>query len=301
MIVEAVDVLGGLRAALEAPPEERARAFVELVVEPLRPAWEPMLGYAPAGQEGVGDPALAAARMLGLYGPERSPEEGLEAIARLERAGTWDACQRTLRQAVAVLRPEAHGVELERVVLAVALADPTTPDFLDRNYGYTGWGGRPGHVVVLVWPIDFNVPRLPAVVAHEFHHNVRLSFEPWTPAVTVGQYVVLEGLAEAFAAELCGEDTVGPWATALAGAELERARRRIGEALDVAGFDKIRGYIFGDWAAAAMGYEPRGLPDFAGYAVGYRLVQAYLQRTGRTAAEATYVPWREIVAESGYW
>ncbi|XEC95978.1 DUF2268 domain-containing putative Zn-dependent protease [Paenibacillus tarimensis] len=30
------------------------------------------------------------------------------------------------------------------------------------------------------------------------HHNIRLSYEPWSPGTTVGQYLVLEGLAEAF-------------------------------------------------------------------------------------------------------
>jgi len=68
----------------------------------------------------------------------------------------------------------------------------------------------------------------------------------------------------------------------------------------VTGFDVIRGYIFGDWAAAAAGYQKQGLPDFAGYTVGYRLVRAYLRRSGRTAAAATYLPWRELVEGSGY-
>ena len=39
---------------------------------------------------------------------------------------------------------------------------------------------------------------------------------------------------------------------------------------------------------------------FAGYALGYRAVQAYLARTGRSAAEATFLPAAEILAESGY-
>ncbi|MCB0032906.1 MAG: hypothetical protein KDE51_02710, partial [Anaerolineales bacterium] len=49
-----------------------------------------------------------------------------------------------------------------------------------------------------------------------------------------------------------------------------------------------------------QGTEPLGMPDYGGYAVGYRVVQAYLRRTGKTIQEATFVPAAEIVAESGY-
>jgi uncharacterized protein YjaZ len=34
--------------------------------------------------------------------------------------------------------------------------------------------------------------------------------------------------------------------------------------------------------------------------MGFRVVRAYLERTGRTAAEATYTPWQEIAEGSGY-
>jgi CheY-like chemotaxis protein len=43
-----------------------------------------------------------------------------------------------------------------------------------------------------------------------------------------------------------------------------------------------------------------GMPDYGGYAIGYRVVQAYLERTGNTIEAATFVSVAEIVAESGY-
>jgi uncharacterized protein YjaZ len=93
---------------------------------------------------------------------------------------------------------------------------------------------------------------------------------------------------------------LGPWTLGLHGAALDALRPRYREALEVTGFDEIRGYIFGDWAAERSGYRKQGLPDFAGYAFGYRMVRAFLDRTGLSAAEATYLPWREIVAGSGW-
>ena len=47
-----------------------------------------------------------------------------------------------------------------------------------------------------------------------------------------------------------------------------------------------------------QGRSGRGGPDFAGYTIGRRVVPAYRARTGRSADEATFRPWREIVEES---
>jgi uncharacterized protein YjaZ len=42
------------------------------------------------------------------------------------------------------------------------------------------------------------------------------------------------------------------------------------------------------------------VPAFAGYALGFRAVQEYLRRTGKSVAETTLMPAEEIIAESGY-
>ena len=141
---------------------------------------------------------------------------------------------------------------------------------------------------------------MPSSTAHEFNHNVRFSVEPWTMNTTVGQYMISEGLAENFAAEQYSHDLIGPWNTLFSESDLQELRPRYRDALNVTGFDEIRGYIFGDWSAEQFNHKKQGVPDFAGYAMGYRVVRAYIERTGRTAAQATYVPWQEIVEESGY-
>ena len=43
-----------------------------------------------------------------------------------------------------------------------------------------------------------------------------------------------------------------------------------------------------------------GMPDYGGYAIGYRVVQAYLARTGQSIEAATFVPADEIVRQSGF-
>lgn len=112
--------------------------------------------------------------------------------------------------------------------------------------------------------------------------------------------MVLEGLAESFAAELYGPEYVGPWVSSLNPEETARAKNILGQALGVSGFDKIRAYIFGDEISKQWGGPALGLAHCAGYAIGYQVVQAYLQRTRHTATEATFVPYGEIIEVSGF-
>ena len=59
MELHAIDALTGLRAALEAPEERRLDLFREGVMEPLRPFWEPFMGWmrqAPGADQG--DPKI---------------------------------------------------------------------------------------------------------------------------------------------------------------------------------------------------------------------------------------------------
>ncbi|MEK4177425.1 DUF2268 domain-containing putative Zn-dependent protease [Aeribacillus sp. FSL K6-1305] len=48
----------------------------------------------------------------------------------------------------------------------------------------------PGFIQVSIYPNSYNVPKLPAVIAHEFHHNIRFSYFNWDHGnVTVGDYL----------------------------------------------------------------------------------------------------------------
>lgn len=293
-----IETLTGLRAALEAPTAERKDRFKALVMEPLRPFWEPSLALPWARAVPQDDPPLAAARMFGYYSPEQDSDAGLAALGRLAEADSWVACVAALGDSWAALHPEAHGIAIEQIRFSLILADPAKVDA--RLGHYTGSGGWPGRVQVAVWPTDYNLPRLAAITAHELHHNVRFSWEPFIPQeVTVGQYIVAEGLAEAFAAERYGEGMLGPVTAALTPEAVTAILPRFGAAVETRGFGEAQAYIFGDWAAAQFGYEARGIPDYAGYCVGYHVVRAFLARSDRTAAEATFLPWREITSGSG--
>jgi len=95
------------------------------------------------------------------------------------------------------------------------------------NHGFSGFGGIPGFIVLILSPTDYVLKSIEALVAHEFHHNVRNAIEPWPKDnnISVGQYLLIEGLAEAFTAELYGEEAIGPQTIGLRGVDLEKAKR----------------------------------------------------------------------------
>ncbi len=294
MHIQPFDGLSAQKAALEANSIE---VFKESVMEPLGPFWKPFLSRMPQTDPNA-DPALSTAKAWGFYSPEDGAEAGLGAIRQFEQAGTWPACVAAIKKGLEVLNPAEHGIELELIQFTFLLGSLRV---LKLEYGaYTGVQ-QPGVALVMGWPNPVGNPRLPVAAAHELNHIVRFKFEPWTPATTVGQYMIAEGLAEAFGVEVLGdENLVGPYSTALSAEQLQAMKPRFKEALETTGFDVMRGYIFGDWAAERFHYPKQGIPDYAGYTLGYEVLQAFKKRTGKTAAHATYLPWREIVEESGY-
>jgi uncharacterized protein YjaZ len=290
MNIQAIDTLAAQRKVLEALEHEWQEIYAEEVMKPLAPFFEKWYLYNPTAPRGP----IEMAKQMHFYTPDLGVSQGLEALAMLDQAGSWQDCQTALAKAIEVLKPEAHDIHFESVPLSVVLMNP---EKFQGNKSYSGVTGNPG-AMVFVFPNSYNLPRLKAATAHEFNHNVRFAFEPWTMGTTVGQYIIAEGLAEAFAVELFGEDVVGPYSTALTEEQLEALKPRYKGVLEHTG--DIRGYIFGDWAAREFHYEPRGVPDYAGYTMGYEIVRAFCNSTGKSVAEATYLPWHKIIEESHY-
>ena len=204
-MIQTIDTLSAQREALEACSAE---VFVNLVMPPLERFWKPFLAYFPPQETGV-DPAVTAAKGMGFYTPEEECEGGLEAIRAFEEAETWEACVEAAERALEVLNPAAHGLEREPIQFTFVLG---SLEHLDLRYGaYTG-AQQPGAAMVMGYPNPVGTPRLPVASAHEIHHLVRFSFEPFMPDLTLGKYLVAEGLAESFGLEIVGDASlVGPY------------------------------------------------------------------------------------------
>ncbi len=92
---------------------------------------------------------------------------------------------------------------------------------------------------------------------------------------------------------------MGPWSKTLTGAALDSAHEKITADIDVTGMQNLTAYVLGDATAQRMGQRPVGLPDFVGYGVGLRIVDAYLSGSGLTAAQSTALSAREILVNAG--
>ena len=99
------------------------------------------------------------------------------------------------------------------------------------------------------------------------------------------------------AAVVMGQERPPP-AAALDAETLALAIAELGESLDAGDSLSIAAALYGDELLALNGHPPAGIPAWAGFEVGYRLVEAWLRETGATLAEALVTPTERLVSES---
>ncbi|GAA3183021.1 DUF2268 domain-containing protein [Nonomuraea roseoviolacea] len=277
------DTLTPMAELLEQPLERRPDLLRE-VLAPIRPAI-PM----------PGDSVDLHHRGNGFRVDADDPRY-LPAVRRMIEEDVLGQVERELNRAAERLEDVRQP---DRLQVMLMLGNPDDDYLMNVTGGYYGMAGSRGWLYLLAWPADDVVGRIAHCAVHEFHHAVRHTTVEWDPvAVTVGEHVVAEGLAEAFVRELSGPEAMGPWSSKVTGAELDRAYERIMADIDLPGMMNTPAYVLGDSAARLFGGEPRGIPDMAGYAVGLRLVEAHLAATGMTAAESTVLPAARILESS---
>ncbi|MFD9421868.1 MULTISPECIES: DUF2268 domain-containing protein [unclassified Streptomyces] len=284
------DTASAMFDLLRRPLEERPDALRELL-SPLQSA-----------MSAVGDLDMVKMHQMGSgFRIDREDPRYLAALSRMREAGVWNQIENCLAAAWERLSGEVPGIRsAETVHVVLVLGDPDDDLLTVRNAGYFGMGGIPGAIQLTMWPTATSLAKIGYAAAHELHHNVRYANVVWNPlTVTVGEQVVAEGLAEAFVRELAGERAMGPWATALSGAELDDVHEKLSAGIDVAGMQNLPAYVYGDATARHLGQQPVGLPDFAGYAGGLRIVDAHLAASGLTAARSTALPARDILTNAG--
>lgn len=283
------DTATAMADLLAAPLAERPAALTHM----LRPMWDAV-------------PWMPVADVVGMHHQgsgfrvDRDDERYPIALRRMRDAGVWEQVRDALTAAWRHQREAIPGIRHpETLQVYVVLGDPDAEHLVRRNHGYLGMSGK-GLVYLLVWPTEENLGRLGHCAVHELNHNIRYSNVVWDPAaVTLGEQIVSEGLAEAFVRELYGPEGLGPWSTSLEGPALDTAYATITGAVNLTGMHNFTAYVHGDATAELMGQPPVGLPDHAGYPVGLRIVDAHLAASGLTAAESTTVPVKAILANAG--
>lgn len=297
MKFQMVDTESIYRRLLNEPDAARREAiFTKELVEPFQ-------GLANI----FGGDGLTAFRMWGMSPQQFAGEDRTwmeTTVNRLAAAGAWNQAAQALDEGYAAFAPVHDRIALDTIVFGLVISDMGS---VPGQRGYSGFGGIPGWIMTVYGDAnDYTLPRVKAATAHELHHNLAgaagmgMGGSTDIMNTSVGEYMIGEGLAESFAAALYGEDKVGFWVTDFDSSRLDETKRIIYDELDKTGFNVVRGYIFGD-DIAAQGDLPRaGVPAYAGYAIGYQVVQAYLRRAGKSVVEATFVPAREIIAESRF-
>ena len=274
---------------------EKEHYFRYTMMQPLKPMWDLLNVPLKAKTEGGYDVVMAT-RMLGYLDVSASTEIE-KSVQLLKDYEALQIAERALNYCLQKTKEVKLLINAEEIIIGLYISDEEKSKLYN---GYTGFGGIPGFITLNLFPTSHNIPRIPALLAHEFHHNIRFSNFSWDHGnVTVGDYIVIEGLAESFAKELYGEDMLGPWVTSMDEDDLAYSTIVIGDALDIKGFAEVSSYMYGDEIAKQQGYQPVGLSFCAGYAVGYHVVQSFLQKQNKTIYEATLCSTEDILTESG--
>lgn len=176
-------------------PSKREDFFRYTMMKPFETMWNtinvPLRAKEPGGYD-----VVMAAKMLGHLELSET-ETGTRVLHKLKEIDALSTAQEALQKCVDFILEHGLNINAEEVMFGLYIADPYK---LELVKGYSGFGGIPGFIQVTIHPNTYNIPRIPAVIAHEFHHNIRFSYFDWDHGdVTVGEYLIIEGLAESFA------------------------------------------------------------------------------------------------------
>jgi uncharacterized protein YjaZ len=232
--------------------------------------------------------------------PQQIDERALPRLETMQEYRAWDLMAETLKKAIGAFKKYEDRIPLKHIQAGIFLLDPAKMDQADHSY--TGFGGVPGYVMMTYGEPDaYNMSKFQSALAHEIHHTIKFSTAPFNPMnISVGEYMVLEGMAESFGTALYGKDRVGYYVEEFDMSQMPRVKEGMKKALDLRGFNEVRAYLFGDRKATQFGGKGVGMPDFAGYACGYFIVQDYMKKTGRDIVETTFTPVDEIIGESDF-
>ncbi|MEU0137421.1 DUF2268 domain-containing putative Zn-dependent protease [Streptomyces sp. NPDC006296] len=287
MTVSMIDSASGMSRALTADATDRD--------DLIRDMWAPMAGmyhFIPGGVD-----MAAVHRQNFGFRPDSAIEQVREGLESLVAADAWTRVEKGIEKGIATLASADPGVTIPDLNVLLVLGDPTSRHFVDEVQGMSGFGGISGYIAITVWPTSRVRDRLEAIAAHELHHNVRYSpggivWDPQT--VMVGEHVVSEGLADVFASELYGDAGYTHFVRDETRSD-DQVLAKVASGLGVTGMADFAAWVLGDSSAQLFGTEPVGLPTGAGYAAGARLVRAYLDATGTTAAQNVSTPASEIL------
>ncbi|MGC0273186.1 DUF2268 domain-containing protein [Pseudactinotalea sp. Z1739] len=285
MVFTVLDGRTAFREILTAPLPQRAeiaRAFLEQAAGMYR--------YFPGEADVIEMHHMGSGFRLDVEDARYLP--ALDAMAE---ANVWGRVESALQHALAVqLRATPDITVPEEIIVLVVLGNPDDEHFMNDSLAMVANGSVTGYLWINIWPTAENLEQIEAIAVHELHHNLRFANRVWDPAtVTVGEHIVSEGLADAFARQLYGN--LGYTRIGLGALDDDEVFAKVCTGLGVTGMEDFTAWVLGDAHALRYGGQPVGLPTGAGYSAGNRLVDAYLEAGGMTADQALLADHDEVI------
>ena len=285
------------RRMMDAAPDEKAGIYREELMKPFAFKWT-CAGIPLSAETEGGFDVVSAAAMSGYYAPAQITQERRAEIEGISDEAFWGRCEGSIRHALSGFEQRGIRLPKQEYVFTVVLSDPQSP-MTAMAGDYCGDGGIPGYIIGSIVPNERSLALLPVALAQETNHNVRWQFMQWSSQVTLADMIVSEGLAEAFAAAMFGEDKVGRWVRETTQKTLRDTVMPLVRAnLGTSDFQELSAYLYGDGIMALRGGQPVGMPYCGGYACGYALIQHYLRKTSASIHEATITPTEEILRQT---
>lgn len=258
-------------SAIGQKAPERARLYEELVNRPYRDACHIPLEVSSDAQQRLS-----------------TPIEDIDALQTIIDAIVANDVDTRVEDAV---RESSTFLPTDEVTVCLF---PLSPDgsfaefVRDRMNGVMGFSEAHKVFWIEVIPADGWLDQLPSGVAHEYHHAVSFFSEDHkftTGAETLLDVMLAEGRAEAFVHTVYGRSPP-PWADALSEAQEKSTWIAMQPFLESSGLEFVGSYLFGS--------EDAGIPHWAGYTIGFRIVQSYLRNYPDEAPDV----WSSISAET---
>ncbi len=193
--------------------------------------------------------------------------------------------QQVVRHALQRILPLLHSTHAVDVVFSVN-PQATIPEF--------GIGGYTPNAHTIFISLDPKHPKfisslktqLPRTLAHELHHTIRW-IDPGY-GQTLGEALVTEGLAANFELEVFGKKP-NMWDLAVRGKKLQQLYQRATREL------RSSQYNHNEWF---FGSERRNIPRWAGYALGFHIVQRFLSTHRQLPSDLVQTKSHKIITDA---
>lgn len=218
-----------------------------------------------------------------------TPIEDLDALEENIRLLASSDVERLVTDALQRSAAKLPGPDTTVCVIA---ANPSNWFVKKKMNGVNGWTYGAGKIIIQINPVPGWRTRVPYIVAHEYHHSTWTSQHyPADSKEDLLDRLIFEGKADSFAHVVYPSIEV-PWVNALTPEE-ERVQweemLRFGSTTDPLVKNSL------------MVGEYEGTPTWAGYTIGYHIVQSYLTSHPEVSIQSwTALPADEILHQSGY-